>query len=110
MRLRMAVTFATFFLFCFAIAVWTSPAAALPAAIDDQSAIGKISSVGDTAFSLDVARTNNSSDPNTLQFVIDGTTKVQGRLAVGASATVGYRNDGGKLVASLVVVMSSAGL
>lgn len=107
MRFRMAVTFATFFLFCFAIAVWTSPASALPTAPDAQSAIGRISSVGDTAFSLDVAKTDNSGNPNTLQFVIESTTRVQGRLAVGASATVDYHNDGGKLIAIVVVVMPS---
>lgn len=106
MRFRTAVTVATFFLFCFAIAVWTTPVAARPAP-DAESAIGKISSVGDTAFSLDVARTNNSGNPDTLQFAIDSTTKVQGRLAVGASATVDYRNDHGKLIASVVVVMPS---
>jgi Domain of unknown function (DUF5666) len=113
MRFRTALSLATFFLACLAIAVWTNPitaqAAALDAAPDTQSVAGKISSVGDAAFTLDVAKSQNS-DANTLQFLIDGSTKVEGRLSVGAHATVEYRTDNGKYIATHVVVTPASGV
>jgi hypothetical protein len=115
MRFRTALSLASFFLFCFAVAAWTSPlpaqAASLNTAPDAQSVAGKISSVGDAAFTLDVAKSQNSeANSNTLQFLIDGNTKVEGKLAVGAQATVEYRNDSGKYVATRVVVTPASGL
>lgn len=109
MRFRTAVSMVTFFLVCFAVAVWTSPlpaqAASMTAAPDAQSVAGKISSVGDAAFTLDVAKSQDTeAKSNTLQFLIDGNTKVEGKLSVGAQATVEYRNDSGKYIATHVVV------
>ena len=113
MRFRTALSLATFFFVCFAIAAWTSPlpaqAAYLNTAPDAQSVAGKISSVGDAAFTLDVAKSQNS-DSSTLQFLIDGNTKVEGKLAVGAQATVEYRNDSGKYIATRVVVTPPSGM
>ena len=114
MRFRTALSLASFFLFCFAIAAWTSPvptpAASLNTAPDAQSVAGKISSVGDAAFTLDVAKSQNSENSSTLQFLIDGNTKVEGKLAVGAQATVEYRSDSGKYIATRVVVTPASGL
>jgi tetrahydrodipicolinate N-succinyltransferase len=39
-----------------------------------------------------------------LQFFIDDTTKVEGKLEVGAKATVDYRTDAGNNIALHVVV------
>ena len=107
MRFRTAVSLAAFLLVCFTCAVWASP---LPAHTafnnpipDTQSVTGKISSIGDAAFTLDVTK-SQGADPSTLQFMVDGKTKVEGKLAVGAQATVEYRNDEGKYVATHVVV------
>jgi len=115
MRFRTAVSLASFFLLCFAIAAWTSPlpaqAAYLSTAPDAQSVAGKISSIGDAAFTLEVAKSQGSdANSNTLQFLIDGNTKVEGKLSVGAQATVEYRNDGGKYIATHVVVTPASGL
>jgi len=107
MRFRTALSLAAFLFVCFTCAVWASPLPAhatlttpLP---DTQSVTGKISSIGDAAFTLDVAK-KEGSEANTLQFLVDGQTKVEGRLSVGYKATVEYRNDGGKYIATHVVV------
>jgi hypothetical protein len=114
MRFRTALSLVTFFVVCFAVAAWTSPlpaqAATLSSAPDAQSVAGKISSVGDAAFTLDVAKSQDSeAKSNTLQFLIDGDTKVEGKLSVGAQATVEYRNDSGKYIATRVVVTPASG-
>jgi hypothetical protein len=75
---------------------------------DTQSVSGKISSVGDAAFTLEVAK-DHGADPSTLQFLVDGTTKVEGKLAVGSQATVEYRSDNGKYIATHVVVTPASG-
>jgi len=112
MRFRTALSLVTFFVVCFAVAAWTSPlpaqAASMNAAPDAQSVAGKISSIGDAAFTLDVAKSQNSGT-NTLQFLVDGNTKVEGKLSVGAQATVEYRNDSGKYIATRVVVTPASG-
>ena len=111
MRFRTALSLATFFLLCFTVAAWTSPVALQASAVnsppDTQSVAGKISSIGDAAFTLDVAK-SQGSDMNTLQFLVDGNTKVEGKLAVGAQATVEYRSDNGKNIATHVVVTPAA--
>jgi uncharacterized protein DUF5666 len=112
MRFRTAVSLAAFLFVCFTFAVWTNPlpahAATSNAMPDTQSVTGKISSIGDAAFTLDVAK-SQGSDASTLQFMVDGKTKVDGKLTVGAQATVEYRNDDGKYVATHVVVTPSSG-
>jgi len=112
MRFRTALSLAAFFLICFTCAVRASPLPAQPAftnpAPDTQSVTGKISSVGDAAFTLEVAK-DRSADPGTLQFLVDGTTKVEGKLPVGSQATVEYRSDNGKYIATHVVVAPASG-
>ncbi len=83
MRFRTVLSLATLFVFCFTLAAWSIPLPAQPlashlrSAPDNQSASGKISSVGDAAFSLEVLK---DQDVNTIQFLVDGNTKVEGKL------------------------------
>jgi hypothetical protein len=45
-----------------------------------------------------------------MEFLIDGNTKVEGKLEVGSQATVEYRSAEGKNVAVRVVVAPASGL
>jgi hypothetical protein len=56
-----------------------------------------------------VTKSQNSGS-NTLQFLVDGDTKVEGKLAVGAQATVEYRGAEGKYIATRVVVTPASGM
>jgi uncharacterized protein DUF5666 len=111
MRLRTVFCLDTVFLVCFAVATWSMPLSSQPAAgtliavPDTQSLSGKISSVGDAEFSVDVQK---DQDVNTVQFLVDENTKVEGKLKVGAHATVEYRTNDGKNVAIRVVVKPSS--
>jgi len=113
MRFRTALCLATLFLTCFTVAAWSStvPDRLVPRdpqpASDNQSLSGKIASVDDAAFALEVAK---GKDVNTVQFLVDDQTKVEGKLTVGAQATVEYRSNGGKNIAVRVVVMPSSGI
>ena len=113
MRFRTALCLATLFLTCFTVAAWSTP---VPDRLapgdpqpppDTQSISGKVSSIQDAAFSLDVAK---GSDVSTVQFLVDDQTKVEGSLRVGAQATVEYRSNGGKNIAVHVVVLHSTGM
>jgi hypothetical protein len=68
---------------------------------------GKITSVGDAEFSLQVTK---NQDVNTVQFMVDDKTKVEGKLAVGAQATVEYRSNEGKNIAVRVIVTPASGM
>jgi len=113
MRFRTALCLATLFLACFTVAAWSSPVPDRLApsdpqpAPDNQSLSGKIASIDDAAFALEVAK---GKDVNTIQFLVDDQTKVEGKLTVGAQATVEYRSNGGKNIAVRVVVMPSSGI
>jgi hypothetical protein len=104
MKLRTILSLASVFLFLFTAAVWSQP---LPAdttsnlAPDSQSITGKISEVGDDSFSIEIQKDKSVS---TMQFLMDGNTKVEGKLAVGSKAAVQYKSDSGKNVATVVVV------
>jgi len=93
------------FMACLGVAVSSDAIASQPrhfkGATEHGSVTGKISSIGDASFSVDV---DQSQKPVTLQFSIDDTTKVEGRLEVGAMATVDYRTDAGNNIAQHVVV------
>ncbi|HMI50773.1 MAG TPA: hypothetical protein VK525_04625 [Candidatus Saccharimonadales bacterium] len=105
MRFRTVLSLATMFLFCFTIAAWSSPMTsnftAPPASAENQSISGKISSIGDASFAVDIMKDQNIS---TVQFLVDGSTKVEGKLSIGAQATVEYRSEGGKNLAVHVIV------
>jgi hypothetical protein len=97
---------------CFAVTNRSAPlpverATILPLpAMDNPSVSGQIASVGDASFTLEVKK---SKDSQTVQFEVDENTKVEGKLAVGALAVVEYRSDGGKNIATHVVVHAPAG-
>lgn len=74
---------------------------------ETQSASGKIASVGDAQFTMSIGKDQDRKD---LQFVIDENTKVDGELSVGAQATVDFKLDGGKNIATHVIVTPSSGL
>jgi hypothetical protein len=113
MRFRTALCLATLFLACFTITAWSTPLPAQPGASylqpapDNQSLSGKITSVGDAEFSLQVTK---NQDVNTVQFMVDGKTKVEGKLAVGAQATVEYHSNESKNIAVRVIVTPASGM
>ena len=112
MRFRTSMFLATVFVFCFTIAAWSTPLSILAEGRsqptpDNQSLSGQIISVGDAEFSVQVAK---NKDASTVQFMVDDKTKVEGKLAVGAQATVEYRSNEGKNIAVHVIVTPSSGM
>ena len=113
MRFRTSLCLATLFLVCFTIAAWSTPlpaetaADSLQPAPDNQSLSGPIASVGDAEFSVQVTK---DKDVNTVQFLVDGKTKVEGQLAVGAEVTVEYRSEEGRNIALRVIVTPGSGM
>ena len=111
MRFRTALSLATLFVLCFTVASWATPVPdrLIPATMvprpDNPSQSGKIASIGDAAFSLEVA---NGQEKKTVEFLVDDDTKVEGKLKVGSQATVEYRSADGRNIAVHVVVTSAA--
>lgn len=81
--------------------------AAIRSEAEHQSVKGRISSVSDGQFAID---TVTDEKANTVQFMIDNNTKVDGKLTVGAQAAVDYRVDGNTMIATHVVVMPASGV
>lgn len=113
MRFRTVLSLGALFVVCFTLASWATPiperilpprAAPYP---DTQSQSGKVASVSDAAFSLEVTQ---GQERKTIEFLIDGNTKVEGQLEIGSHATVEYRAADGKNVAVHVVVAPASGL
>jgi hypothetical protein len=108
MRVRIILTLTTLFLACFTAAAWSSSLLAQPPGrprpAQNGSVTGRISSIGDASFSVEVKK---SQDLSTFEFLIDDETKIVGRLEVGSAATVDYRTDGGNNIASHIVVRST---
>jgi len=111
MRFRTAISLATFFLLCFAISLWS---VALPAEAgllrntpEPSSVAGTIANLTTSQFTLSLNRNQN---PNKLVFVFDSNTKIEGKLAVGAHATVDYRAEGQQLVATHIAVLPASGI
>jgi len=70
-----------------------------------QTTSGKIAAVAADSFSLEV---NKGANAETMQFQTDENTKIKGKLAVGAIASVEYRTDSdGRNMATTVVVESN---
>ena len=70
-----------------------------------QSTSGKIATVAAGSFTLEV---NKGANAETIQFQTDENTKIKGKLAVGAIASVEYRTDSnGRNIATTVVVESN---
>jgi hypothetical protein len=114
MRFRTILSLATLFLACFTIAVFAQP---LPANAsrystsvepENQSVSGQIAVVGDAAFAINI--TKDSEKPETVEFLVDDKTKVEGKLTIGAQAMVEYRSDSGKNIAVHVVVTPASGI
>lgn len=106
-----ALFIVTVFVACLSVAISSDALASQPSssffkeATERGSVSGKISAIGDASFSVEVKK---SQDLVTLQFLIDDTTKVEGRLEVGSQATVDYRTDSGNNIATHVVVQQSS--
>jgi Domain of unknown function (DUF5666) len=113
MRFRTVMTLVTMFCAFFTIAAWSAPLSAPPASNlwppepENQSVAGKISAIGDAEFSVDIAKGQNV---DTVRFLVDGNTKVEGKLSVGAQAAVEYRSEDGKNLAVRVVVTPASGV
>lgn len=113
MRFRTALCLATLFMVCLTVAAWPPPnpkrlrPGDLTAPPDNQSLSGKIAAIGDAAFSLEIMK---DQDKQTIEFLVDGETKVEGRLTVGSRATVEYRSDSGRNIAVRVVVKPASGV
>lgn len=112
MRFRTALSLASLFVVCFTVASWATPvpdrlipANSVPAP-DNPSQSGKIASIGDAAFSLEVT---NGQERKTVEFLVDGDTKVEGKLQVGSQATVEYRSADGRNIAIHIVVRPASG-
>jgi hypothetical protein len=110
MHFRTILALSTVFLTCFTVAVWSEPLTFQPSgrsselATQSGSVSGKISSIGDASFSIDVKK---SQDLVTLRFLIDDATRIDGKLEVGSTATVDYRTDDGNNIALHVAVQSA---
>jgi hypothetical protein len=113
MRFRTVLCLASLFVVCFTIAAWSTPIPDRLVPGDPEaehpnlSLSGSISSIRDAEFSVDVQK---NRDVKTVQFLVDDNTKVEGKLAVGAQATVEYRTNGEKNIAVRVVVVPAAGM
>jgi len=113
MRFRTSLCLATLFLVCFTIAAWSTPTTVEPSGgsllptPDTQSLSGKIASVGDAEFSVQVTK---GQDVSTVQFLVDDKTKVEGKLDVGSQATVEYRSNADKNIAVHVIVTPTSGV
>ena len=105
-----ALFIGTAFVACLSVAISPDALASQPhsrlfkAATEHASVSGKVSAIGDASFSVDVEK---GQDSVTFQFLIDGTTKVEGRLKVGAHATVDYRTSDGTNISMRVAVQPS---
>ena len=113
MRFRAILTMATLFMACFTAAVFSQPLPTKDAAAgnrppENQSVSGQIASVGDAAFAISISK--DKQGPQTVEFLVDDKTKVEGKLAIGASALVEYRSDSGKNIAVHVVVTPASGV
>jgi hypothetical protein len=110
MRLRTALSLASLFLLCFTVAVWSAPIPAessVPNAVPEpQSISGKIDSVGDSKFTLSLTQNQKISR---VQFLIDEDTQFQGDLTIGSQATVDFRSEGERKIATRVTVLPSSG-
>ena len=83
------------------------------AAPQTQSVTGKIASVSNSSFTLTVGSSASSQGqqlqqaaPKTMNFLIDKNTTIEGKLQVGATADVTYREDNGNNIAISVRVGS----
>jgi len=114
MRFRTVLTLATLFMSCFTLAVFAQPLPAKDAGLsagdapENQSVSGQIASVGDAVFTISTKKDNQKAQ--SVEFLVDDKTKVEGKLTIGAQALVEYRSDSGKNIAVHVVVTPASGV
>ncbi len=111
MRRGTALSLAFVFLSCFTVAVWAAPLITaeitfLRGAPELQSISGKIDAVGESQFTLTVGR---GQKPGKLVFLIEEDTKFEGSLTIGTQATVDYRSEGQRNIATRVTVLPASG-
>jgi hypothetical protein len=111
MRIRTDASLATIFVVLLTIGA-CSLALSPPASVhlwarapDSQSLTGKILSIRDAEFSVEIGK-NKKAQP--VVFLIDENTRIDGKLAIGAPVTVEYQVDKGNNFAVHVVVTSPA--
>jgi len=75
-------------------------------AAEIRSVSGRIGSVGDAEFTLDL----NKKEPEKRKLHVDLKTKMESQLAIGANAAVDYRSSDGKNIATRVIVVPDSGL
>jgi hypothetical protein len=94
-------------------AVWAFPSAttntnlAVQAAAQTQSASGTISAVEKSSFTItlppmqsaSMASVTQQDPPKSMTFVVDKNTTIEGKLEIGSTADVTYRDDEGNHVA-----------
>lgn len=112
MRLGTALSVVTLFVFCFSLAVWSTPFNAedpIKAGTDPElnTAAGQIVFLGDTSFALLVKHERNEIK---LRFLVNGQTKFEGRPSIGSYATVEYHPAEGNNVAIHVSVLPASGI
>ncbi len=71
------------------------------------SVSGKVAALSDKQLTLSIGRNQTL---NTLAFVLDGNTQIEGGLVVGAYATVDYRTEGEHLIATRIVATPASGM
>lgn len=118
MTFRAVFSLAAVLMACFTLLLFTQPLPSRAAereargAAENQSVSGQISSIGDAAFSVNISKDKQGQDkqgPQTVEFLVDDKTKVEGQLNIGAQVMVEYRSDAGKNIAVHVVVTPTSG-
>lgn len=100
-----AVLFLSLIHFLIALPSNSRPTAA-PGISESSSVSGKVASLSETKLIVSIGRDQTL---NTLAFVLDSNTKIEGALAVGAHVTVDYRTEGEHLIATHVVAIPTSG-
>ena len=72
------------------------------------SVSGKVASLSEGQLTLSINRDHKTL--NTLAFVLDSKTQIEGALVVGAHATVDYRTEGEHLIATRIVATPASGV
>ena len=79
--------------------------------IDVQSASGNITNVQDKTFTIEIPHVRapvesfrQENQPSSMTFLINSSTKIEGKLEIGANADVVYRRQEGNNIAVTVTV------
>lgn len=83
------------------------PAASYHGSPQPSSVSGKVEGLSERQLTLSIGRDRTL---NKLVFILDGYTQIEGALVVGARATVDYRTEGERLVATRIIATPASGL